>query len=202
MPLWLQQKLWVPDTIRRNLPGYDKEIVFAEHHESHAASAFFPSPFERAAVLTVDGVGEWTTTSIGVGEGAELRFRQEIHFPHSLGLLYSAFTYHIGFRVNSGEYKVMGLAPYGKPPLRRSDLQRAHRSARRRVVPLGRPGLLRLLRGSDHDQRSVLRAVRRSPAPSRVGDRAAGDGPGLLRPGGLRGGDVAARSTCPRGERL
>src|SRR5580692_1104102 len=115
MPLWLQQKLWVPDTIRRNLPGYDKEIVFAEHHESHAASAFFPSPFARAAVLTVDGVGEWTTTSIGVGEGAELRLCQEIHFPHSLGLLYSAFTYHTGFRVNSGEYKVMGLAPYGTP---------------------------------------------------------------------------------------
>ncbi len=115
MPLWLQQKLWTPETIRRNLPGFDNEIVFAEHHESHAASAFFPSPFARAAVLTVDGVGEWTTTSIGVGEGAELRLCQEIHFPHSLGLLYSAFTYHTGFRVNSGEYKVMGLAPYGTP---------------------------------------------------------------------------------------
>ena len=115
MPLWLREKLWVPDTIRQGLPGYEREILFAEHHESHAASAFFPSPFERAAVLTVDGVGEWTTTSIGVGEGNQLRLRQEIQFPHSLGLLYSAFTYYTGFRVNSGEYKVMGLAPYGTP---------------------------------------------------------------------------------------
>ena len=115
MPLWLHEKLWIPDTIRRNLPGYGKEIVFAEHHESHAASAFFPSPFERAAVLTIDGVGEWTTTSIGLGEGNKLRLKKDIRFPHSLGLLYSAFTYYTGFRVNSGEYKVMGLAPYGEP---------------------------------------------------------------------------------------
>ncbi len=115
MPLWLREKLWIPDTIRKHLPGYEKEILFSEHHESHAASAFFPSPFERAAVLTIDGVGEWTTTSIGIGEGNRLRLRNEIRFPHSLGLLYSAFTYYTGFRVNSGEYKVMGLAPYGEP---------------------------------------------------------------------------------------
>jgi carbamoyltransferase len=115
MPLWLREKLWIPDTIRKHLPGFSKEILFAEHHESHAASAFFPSPFERAAVLTIDGVGEWTTTSIGIGEGNRLRLQKEIRFPHSLGLLYSAFTYYTGFRVNSGEYKVMGLAPYGEP---------------------------------------------------------------------------------------
>jgi carbamoyltransferase len=115
MPLWLKQKLWIPDLIRKELGGFDKPIYFTEHHESHAASAFYPSPFEEAAVLTVDGVGEWTTTSLGVGRGNELQLREEIHFPHSLGLLYSAFTYYTGFRVNSGEYKVMGLAPYGEP---------------------------------------------------------------------------------------
>ncbi|WP_412061488.1 carbamoyltransferase [Rubrivirga sp. IMCC45206] len=115
MPVWLTQKLWTPDTIRRELGGYDGPLVFSEHHRSHAASAFFPSPFERAAVLTTDGVGEWATTSWGVGDGAGLDIRQEIHFPHSLGLLYSAFTTFCGFRVNSGEYKLMGLAPYGEP---------------------------------------------------------------------------------------
>ncbi len=115
MPLWLKQKLWIPDLIRKELPGFDKKILFPEHHESHAASAFYPSPFEEAAILTVDGVGEWTTTSLGVGRGNRLELRQEIQFPHSLGLLYSAFTYYTGFKVNSGEYKVMGLAPYGEP---------------------------------------------------------------------------------------
>ncbi len=115
MPVWLKQKLWTPDTIRRELGDYEGPLVFSEHHRSHAASAFFPSPFERAAFLTTDGVGEWATTSWGVGEGAGLDLRQEIHFPHSLGLLYSAFTTFCGFRVNSGEYKLMGLAPYGEP---------------------------------------------------------------------------------------
>ena len=114
MPLWLKKKLWTPDVIAREL-GYDGSIFFTEHHESHAASAFFPSPFERAAVLTADGVGEWATTSYGVGEGNRVRLLAELHFPHSLGLLYSAFTYFCGFRVNSGEYKLMGLAPYGEP---------------------------------------------------------------------------------------
>jgi carbamoyltransferase len=114
MPVWLREKLFLPDLIRKEL-GVDKPICFAEHHLSHAASAFYPSPFEEAAVLTVDGVGEWATTTWGVGRGNDLELTHEIRFPHSLGLLYSAFTYYTGFRVNSGEYKVMGLAPYGEP---------------------------------------------------------------------------------------
>jgi carbamoyltransferase len=115
MPLWLKQKLWMEDLIRRQLPGYEGEILFPEHHQSHAASAFYPSPYRRAAVLTSDGVGEWATASWGVGDGPRLDLKQELYFPHSLGLLYSAFTYYTGFRVNSGEYKIMGLAPYGRP---------------------------------------------------------------------------------------
>jgi carbamoyltransferase len=114
MPLWLRKKLWLKDLIAREL-DYEGEILFPEHHESHAASAFYPSPFERSAFLTVDGVGEWTTASFGRGEGSEIEILAELKFPHSLGLLYSAFTYYTGFRVNSGEYKVMGLAPYGEP---------------------------------------------------------------------------------------
>ena len=115
LPLWIKKKLWIPDLIRKSLPGFEGQLVLPEHHESHAASAFFASPFERAAFLTIDGVGEWATTSYGVGVGHELEIQAELHFPHSLGLLYSAFTYYTGFRVNSGEYKVMGLAPYGEP---------------------------------------------------------------------------------------
>jgi carbamoyltransferase len=114
MPLWLGQKLWLADDIRREL-GIDGPILFGDHHESHAASAFYPSPFEEAAVLTVDGVGEWTTSSIAHGDGAALTMLREMRFPHSVGLLYSAFTYFTGFTVNEGEYKVMGLAPYGRP---------------------------------------------------------------------------------------
>ena len=118
LPVWLREKLWIPPQIQDALDrcgvGEAKEIFFTEHHESHAASAFYPSPFEEAAVLTLDGVGEWATTTIGVGEGNRLRLLREITFPHSLGLLYSAFTYFTGFRVNSGEYKLMGLAPYGE----------------------------------------------------------------------------------------
>lgn len=114
MPLWLKQKLHLPKLIKKSL-GYEGKILFPEHHESHAASAFFPSPYEHAAFLTMDGVGEWTTTSFGVGEGNKVNIQYEIQFPHSLGLLYSAFTYFTGFKVNSGEYKVMGLAPYGEP---------------------------------------------------------------------------------------
>lgn len=114
MPLWMKQKLWTRDVIKKEL-GYEGGILFPEHHESHAASAFFPSPFEEAAVLTLDGVGEWATASYGVGEGNTVRILADIQFPHSLGLLYSAFTYYLGFKVNSGEYKVMGLAPYGRP---------------------------------------------------------------------------------------
>ena len=115
LPLWLTDKLWMSDDIASQLEGYEGPVLFGEHHESHAASAFYPSPFEQAAVLTIDGVGEWATSSIGVGRGHELELIRETRFPHSLGLLYSAFTYYAGFRVNSGEYKVMGLAPYGEP---------------------------------------------------------------------------------------
>ena len=115
MPLWIGERLWMADDIREQMEGYEGDVLFGEHHESHAASAFYPSPFEEAAILTMDGVGEWATSSIGVGRGAEIEMLQELRFPHSLGLLYSAFTYFTGFRVNSGEYKVMGLAPYGEP---------------------------------------------------------------------------------------
>jgi carbamoyltransferase len=116
MPLWLKQKLHLPRELRRGLhQRYGGRFVFTDHHESHAASAFFPSPFDEAAILTLDGVGEWSTTCFGMGRGNRIELTHEIRFPHSLGLLYSAFTYYTGFRVNSGEYKVMGLAPYGQP---------------------------------------------------------------------------------------
>jgi carbamoyltransferase len=115
MPVWLKDKLFTRDAIRKALGGYEGKVLFAEHHESHAASAFYPSPFASAAVLTMDGVGEWATSSYGVGDGNALELLSELHYPHSLGMLYSAFTYYTGFKVNSGEYKVMGLAPYGEP---------------------------------------------------------------------------------------
>jgi carbamoyltransferase len=122
MPLWIKEKLFQKSIIANELGdifgedvNWKDRLLFSEHHLSHAASAFYPSPFETAAVLTLDAVGEWTTTSVAIGEGSELKVIKEIHFPHSLGLLYSAFTYYTGFRVNSGEYKVMGLAPYGEP---------------------------------------------------------------------------------------
>lgn len=121
IPVWLREKLFLKDLLRKELKSYapdydwDSRLRFSEHHLSHAASAFFPSPFEEAAVLTMDGVGEWATTSLAIGLGNKLEILKEIYFPHSLGLLYSAFTYYTGFRVNSGEYKVMGLAPYGEP---------------------------------------------------------------------------------------
>ena len=135
MPLWMSEKLWMPDLIRTELAKADGEddgqiderqakkagkkfkwkLLFGDHHESHAASAFYPSPFEKAAILTIDGVGEWATSSIGIGQGNELTLLQELRYPNSVGLLYSAFTYYTGFKVNSGEYKVMGLAPYGEP---------------------------------------------------------------------------------------
>ncbi|MGD8283860.1 MAG: carbamoyltransferase [Desulfobacterales bacterium] len=114
MPLWLGTKLYLPKIIKKEL-GWTGDVLFTEHHESHAASAFFPSPYEEAAVITFDGVGEWATTSWGVGKGNKVKIHEQISFPHSLGLLYSAFTYFTGFRVNSGEYKMMGLAPYGEP---------------------------------------------------------------------------------------
>lgn len=114
IPQWVKKKIWIKELIGREL-NYDGKIMFTQHHESHAASAFFPSPFKEAAFLSVDGVGEWATTCYGVGKGNEIQILSEIQFPHSLGLLYSAFTYYTGFRVNSGEYKMMGLAPYGEP---------------------------------------------------------------------------------------
>src|SRR5881628_1478025 len=114
-PLWLKDKLFMEGDIRLALHGYEGEILYAEHHESHAASAFFPSPYEEAAILTMDGVGEWDTATIGHGRGNRIELLKSLPFPHSLGLLYSAFTYFTGFKVNSGEYKLMGLAPYGEP---------------------------------------------------------------------------------------
>ncbi len=114
IPLWLKQKLWIPEIIRKEL-HYEGKILFCAHHESHAASAFYPSPFKEAAFLTLDGVGEWETASFGIGKGNNLDLQYDLRFPHSLGLLYSTFTYYCGFRVNSGEYKLMGLAPYGDP---------------------------------------------------------------------------------------
>ncbi|NLD90954.1 MAG: hypothetical protein GX634_11555, partial [Lentisphaerae bacterium] len=119
LPIWMKQKLWIPPEIETALEQagipMPPEIFFPEHHESHAGSAFYPSPYESAAILTVDGVGEWATSTIGHGRGNEVNILEELRFPHSIGLLYSAFTYFTGFKVNSGEYKLMGLAPYGKP---------------------------------------------------------------------------------------
>ncbi|MGY9063427.1 MAG: carbamoyltransferase family protein, partial [Rhodospirillales bacterium] len=121
MPVWLKEKLFQKDLLHKQFKEFDPDfdwqnkLLFSEHHMSHAASAFFPSPFEEAVVLTMDGVGEWATTSVAIGKSNTLEMTKEIHFPHSLGLLYSALTYYTGFRVNSGEYKVMGLAPYGEP---------------------------------------------------------------------------------------
>src|SRR5258707_7652196 len=121
MPLWLKEKLFQKTLLRDEMKKWQRDfdwqnrLLFGEHHQSHAASAFFPSPYEEAAILCMDGVGEWATTSLGWGQGNKLEMLRELHFPHSLGLLYSAFTYYTGFKVNSGEYKVMGLAPYGEP---------------------------------------------------------------------------------------
>jgi carbamoyltransferase len=114
-PLWMKERLYIERAVRQGLPGYDGKVLYAEHHESHAASAFLPSPFESAAILTIDGVGEWATATIGHGSANDFTILRELHWPDSLGLLYSAFTYHAGFKVNSGEYKLMGLAPYGQP---------------------------------------------------------------------------------------
>ncbi len=125
MPVWLKQKLHLPREMRRALEGaYRNRFLFAGHHESHAASAFFPSPFEEAAILTLDGVGEWATATQGVGRGNRVELHRELRFPHSLGLLYSAFTYYCGFKINHGEYKLMGLAPYGRAEVQGPDPRR------------------------------------------------------------------------------
>jgi carbamoyltransferase len=115
MPLWIKQKMWIKELIQKEIPGFKGDIYFPQHHESHASSAFFASPFKEAAFLTMDGVGEWATASYGIGRDNKIDLSGELRFPHSLGLLYSAFTYYLGFKVNSGEYKLMGLAPYGEP---------------------------------------------------------------------------------------
>ncbi|MEM8732720.1 MAG: carbamoyltransferase N-terminal domain-containing protein, partial [Planctomycetota bacterium] len=175
IPVWLQSKLFQARAIRKELgPDFRRRrLVFCEHHESHAASAFYPSPFEEAAILTIDGVGEWATTTWGVGSGNRIDLRAEIHFPHSLGLLYSAFTYFCGFRVNSGEYKLMGLAPYGEP--RYADV------IRERLVHVFEDGSFRLnmdyftyahtLRMTGAKLESLLGVARREPeAPVREVD--------------------------------
>ena len=166
IPQWLHTKLHLPREIRRHLgDSYTRRIVFCEHHESHASSAFFPSPFDEAAILTIDGVGEWATTTWGVGRGNRISLKNEIRFPHSLGLLYSAFTYFCGFRVNSGEYKLMGLAPYGEP--RFAEIIRKH------LIQVFEDGSYRLnmdflsygrsLRMTDRRLERLLRVKRRRP---------------------------------------
>ena len=132
MPVWLKEKMFLKRMIRQSLTEMGFEGVkkypyfFPEHHLSHAASAFYPSPFEEAAIVTIDGVGEWATASISKGSGTQITLIKELNFPHSLGLLYSAFTYFLGFKVNSGEYKLMGLAPYGVTGSSREEVQRNH----------------------------------------------------------------------------
>src|SRR5205807_42431 len=136
MPIWLKEKLFLRKILRQGVPGSRAPLIFLDHHESHAASAFFPSPFDEAAILTLDGVGEWSTTCFGIGSRNKVRLTHQLRFPHSLGLLYSAFTYYCGFKVNSGEYKLMGLAPYGQPVYRDLILNR--------LVDLKPDGSLRL----------------------------------------------------------
>ena len=188
-PTWIKEKIWLKETIRREL-DFEGKILFPEHHESHAASAFFPSPFEEAAMLTIDGVGEWTTTSLGHGEGNRVELLREMRFPHSLGLLYSAFTYYLGFRVNSGEYKVMGLAPYGEPRFRDLILSE--------LIDLKPDGSLRLnlkyfnfLAGLTMTNRALRRALRRSAPHSGDGADPTPHGRGALASGGGRGSDAA-----------
>ncbi len=160
IPVWLKEKLFQKSVLRGHLAEiddgveWDGKLLFADHHQSHAASAFFASPFAESAILTLDGVGEWTTTSAGYGNGNALELTREINFPHSIGLLYSAFTYYTGFKVNSGEYKVMGLAPYGEPKYAGADPRQARRPQGGRQLP-ARSRLLRLLHRSHHDQRPL-----------------------------------------------
>ena len=164
IPLWLKEKLFqkslLADEMEELDPDIDweKRLLFTEHHHSHAASAFYPSPFEKAAVLTMDGVGEWATTSVAIGNAEKLEMEKEIHFPHSLGLLYSAFTYYTGFKVNSGEYKVMGLAPYGEPTFAKTILDNLIDVKDGRHLP-PRPGLLQLLHRAHDGERPILRLV-------------------------------------------
>ena len=171
IPVWLREKLFLKDLLQNQLKqhrpdfDWDQRLIFSEHHLSHAASAFFPSPYASAAVLTLDGVGEWATSSLSLGRDNRLEVIKEIHFPHSLGLLYSAFTYYTGFKVNSGEYKLMGLAPYGEPRYAGLILDKLIDLKDRRFVQ-AQPRLLQLLRRPDHDQRQVRRPVRPAAAHS------------------------------------
>ena len=165
MPLWIKEKLFQKANLEKALKPFspsgkfDGKLLFAEHHQSHAASAFFPSPFEEALVLTMDGVGEWATTSLAIGRANTLETLREIHWPHSIGLLYSAFTYYTGFKVNSGEYKVMGLAPYGEPKYADLILDNIVDLKDGRLL-LARPELLQLRDRAYHDVAEVSRPFR------------------------------------------
>ena len=184
-PLWIKDKLYQDRQIKEAL-GWDGPVLYAEHHESHAASAFFPSPFTEAAIVTMDGVGEWATASIGVGRGPDLTLLRELRWPDSLGLLYSAFTYYTGFKVNSGEYKVMGLAPYGEPKYVDRILDHLMDAPGRRVVHAG-PALLQLSRGAHHDEPRLPRAVRGPASGARVEAHPERNGPRPVGPGRVRG---------------
>ncbi len=201
IPLWLRQKLCLPREMSRGLGGqYRRRYVFTEHHESHAASAFFPSPFEEAAILTLDGVGEWATASFGYGRGNRITLTHELRFPHSLGLLYSAFTYFCGFKVNSGEYKLMGLAPYGEPVY--EDL------IRRKLIDLRPDGSFRLdlsyfnyCQGLRMTSRKFDRLFGGPPRRPETPRHAARNGHRRLDPEGDRGRDAPRRGACPPARR-
>ena len=182
LPVWLKQKLHIPREIRAALgEEYKRRIVFTGHHESHAASAFFPSPFEEAAILTVDGVGEWSTATMGVGRGNRIELQRELRFPHSLGLLYTAFTYYCGFKVNSGEYKLMGLAPYGEPKYVDQILKNLIDPERRRFIPDGHV-VLQLLHWSYDDHVAVPQPLWRSTAQTGIRLVTAAHGPCRIGP--------------------
>ena len=180
MPLWLKEKLWMGNRIKEEL-GFEGSVLFPEHHQSHAASAFYPSPFEEAAILTMDGVGEWASASIGMGSGHRIEITSELHFPHSLRLLYSAFTYYTGFKVNSGEYKVQSDGPGSlwRAQVCGSDLESPGGSQGRWLLPHG-PALFQLLPGPDHDVEGVRRTHGRPSTPAGVGNPATGHGPGSV----------------------
>jgi len=188
----------LPREIRKGLNGqYRRRCIFTEHHQSHAASAFFPSPFEEAAILTLDGVGEWATASLGYGRGNRITLSAELRFPHSLGLLYSAFTYFCGFRVNSGEYKLMGLAPYGEPVYAES--------IRRKLIDLKEDGSFRMdmsyfsyCQGLVMTSRKFARLFGGAAAACGGAVDAAGNGYGRLDPGGYRRDHAPRRAALAR----
>ena len=198
MPLWLKEKLWIREQIAREA-GFAGTVLFTEHHESHAASAFFPSPFESAAILTIDGVGEWATGSFGAGKGNRIDLLAETRFPHSLGLLYSAFTYYLGFKVNSGEYKVMALAPYGEPKYTQKILDE--------VVDLRPDGSMRLnmelfnyCQGLTMTNSAFDRIFGGPQRQARVRNRPTWNGPRAFDTGSHRDGDAANGKPCPQSD--